>query len=126
MNAQTKYIKQDIKDQLQDPYEGGKGFEDTQGADLHHETCNTVLMFNSTKDAENFLGSDTFEAMKKIKEYEELNFGECTTDLFDARKVANMLAYILGEEILSESKTLQDKWDDCLSIEDLKQIEKEL
>ena len=122
MNAQTKYIRQDIKDKLQDPYE----FEDTQGAELHHETCNTVLMFNSKKDAENFLGSDLLEAMKKIKEYEESNFGECTTDLFDVLKVANMLAYILGEEILNESKTLQDKWDDCLSIEDLKQIEKEL
>ena len=122
MNAQTKYIRQDIKDQLKDPYE----FEDTCGADLHHETCNTVLMFNSTKDAENFLGSNTLEAMKKIKEYEESNFGECTTDLFDAQKVANMLAYILGEEILNESKTLQDKWDDCLSIDDLKQIDKEI
>lgn len=122
MNAQTKYIRQDIKDQLRDPYE----FEDTRGAELHHETCNKVLMFNSTKDAENFLGSDTLEAMKKVKDYEEWEFGECTTDLFDAKKVANMLAYILGQEILNESKTLQDKWDDCLSIEDLKQIEKEL
>ena len=122
MNVQTKYITQDIKDQLQNPYE----FEDYQGAELHYGTCNKVLMFNSTKDAENFLGSDTFEAMKKIKEYEEFNFGECTTDLFDAKKVANMLAYILGEEILNESETLQAKWDDCLSIEDLKQIEKEI
>jgi hypothetical protein len=122
MNTQTKYIKQDIKDQLQDPYQ----LEDTCGADLHHETCNTVLMFNSKKDAENFLGSDLLEAMKKVKDYEKSNFGESTTDLFDVLKVANMLAYILGEEILSESETLQDKWDDCLSIEDLKQIEKEL
>ena len=122
MNAQTKYIRQDIKDQLKEPWK----LEDTEGSELHHETCNTVLMFNSTKDAKNFLGSYTFEAMKKIKDYEEWNFGECTTDVFDTKKVANMLAYILGEEILQESKTLQDKWYDCLSIEDLKQIDKEL
>jgi hypothetical protein len=122
MNTQRKYVKQDIQDQLEDP----QNLEDTRGSELHCETCNTVLMFNSTKDAENFLGSDTFEAMKKIKEYEEWNFGECTTDLFDAKKVANMLAYILGQEILQESETLQDKWDECLTIEDLEKISKEI
>ena len=83
-------------------------------------------MFNSRKDAKNFLGSDTLEAMKKIKEYEEWNFGECTTDLFDIKKVANMLCYILGQEILQESETLQDKWHECLTIEDLEKIAKEI
>ena len=122
MNAQRKYVKQDIQDQLKDP----QNLEGECGADLHHETCNTVLMFNSRKDAKNFLGSDTLEAMKKIKEWEEDNLGTLETDIFDELKVANMLCYILGQEILSESKTLKDKWDDCLSIEDLKQIEKEL
>lgn len=122
MNAQRKYVKQDIQDQLKDP----QNLEGEYGAELHHETCNTVLMFNSKKDARNFLGSDTLEAMKKIKEYEEDNFGTLETDIFDELKVANMLCYILGEEILQESKTLQSKWDECLTVEDLEKIAKEI
>jgi hypothetical protein len=122
MNTQRKYVKQDIQDQLEDP----QNLEDTHGSDLHHETCNTVLMFNSRKDAKNFLGSDTLEAMKKIKEWEEDNLGTLETDIFDELKVANMLCYILGQEILQESETLQDKWDECLTIEDLEKISKEI
>ena len=37
-----------------------------------------------------------------------------------------MLAYILGEEVLQDSQTLQDKFDDVLTKEDLKAIEEEL
>lgn len=122
MNTQRKYVKQDIQDQLEDP----QNLEGEYGSDLHHETCNTVLMFNSRKDAKNFLGSDTLEAMKKIKEWEEDNLGTLETDIFDELKVANMLCYILGQEILQESETLQDKWDECLTIEDLEKIAKEI
>jgi len=37
-----------------------------------------------------------------------------------------MLAYILGKEVLQDSQTLQDKFDDVLTKEDLKAIEEEL
>ena len=40
-----------------------------------------------------------------IKEYEQNNFGEVTTDLSCSESVANMLAYILGEEILFNNDT---------------------
>ena len=39
------------------------------------------------------------------KEYEQNNFGEVTTDLSCSESVANMLAYILGEEILFNNDT---------------------
>ena len=43
----------------------------------------------------------------KIKDYEESNFGEVTTDFSDEEKTANMLAYVLADEILNENNTYQ-------------------
>ena len=37
-----------------------------------------------------------------------------------------MLAYILGEELLNESKTLQARWDEELTEEDIAAIKAEL
>ena len=42
-----------------------------------------------------------------IKDYEKSNFGEVTTDFSDEEKTANMLAYILADEILNENNTYQ-------------------
>ena len=39
-----------------------------------------------------------------IKEYEEDNFGEVTTELDNPEKVVNMYVYILGEDIMSDDK----------------------
>ena len=48
-----------------------------------------------------------FEAIEKIKDYEQLNFGEVSTDLSSSENVANMLAYVLADEILNENNTYQ-------------------
>ena len=45
------------------------------------------------------------DSIDKIKEYEQDNFGEVSTDLSSSESVANMLAYILGEEILFNNGT---------------------
>ena len=42
---------------------------------------------------------DTFEAIDIVREYEENNFGEFTTDI-NPESIVNMLAYIYGEEVL--------------------------
>ena len=65
-------------------------------------------------------------AIGRVKDYEMDNFGEVTTDLSNPERVANMLAYILGEEILQESETLREKWDKTLDNADLKAIAEEL
>ena len=60
-------------------------------------------------------------------DFEEFNFGEVYTKLFDPEKVANMLAYILGEEILSESDHLSKySWDRKLNEYSLKIIASEI
>ena len=42
---------------------------------------------------------DTFEAIDIVKQYEEDNFGEFTTDI-NPERIVNMLVYIYGEEVL--------------------------
>jgi len=42
-----------------------------------------------------------FEAIETIREYEEFHFGECK-HYTNAEETVNMLAYIYGEELLTE------------------------
>ena len=72
------------------------------------------------------LGSDAFDAIEIVQEYEQDNFGEVTTKLSDPEKVVNMLAYIMGEELLNDSDHLTDKWGEALKIEDLNKISEEI
>lgn len=97
------------------------------GCDLHNKLYNEDYFVIGYHDAEQLLNEyGTFEAIREVKEYEENNFGEVTTDLSDSEKVCNMLAYIKGEEFLSNCQTLSDKWDNYLTEEDLEAIKNEL
>ncbi len=42
---------------------------------------------------------DTFDAINEVRQYEEDNFGEFTTDI-NPERIVNMLVYIYGEEII--------------------------
>ena len=120
MQNQKEEVRQDILNKLDN------GYVDTYACDLHHELCNTDYFIIGTYKARKFLGAATFEIIEMIKEYEQNNFGEVSTDFSDAEKVANMFAYIVGEEILNESNHLNEVWNDELNEEDIKTIRKEL
>ena len=94
--------------------------------ELHHWLFDEADLIIGTHQAKEWLGSETFEAIETIRKYEQSNFGEVNTDFSDPEKVANMLAYILGEEVLRESETLLDKWNEDLKESDLKKIADEL
>ena len=99
------------------------------GCDLHNELFNVDYFIIGYYLAEEFLkGTEEgiFGAINKIKDYEQDNFGQVSTDLSDSEKVANMYAYIVGEEILGESNTLRDNWDNYLGEEEIKAIIEEL
>ena len=68
--------------------------------DLHHEIFNTDYYIIGRYQASQWLGSDVFAAINEIKEYEQDRFGEVMTDFSEPERVANMLAYIFGEEVL--------------------------
>ena len=101
---------------------------DVYGCDLHNELFNTDYYLIGYYYCEQWLINNTgiFNAIEEIKEYEQDNFGEVTTDLSEAERVVNMWVYIEGEKVLSESETLQNNWDKILDEEDIKTIISEL
>jgi hypothetical protein len=99
------------------------------GCDLHNTLFNEDYFIIGYYNAEQFLNGcedGIFGAINIIKEYEQDNFGEVSTDLSSSEKVANMYAYIKGEELLNESDHLRERWDDELSQEDIDKIIEEL
>jgi hypothetical protein len=121
MNKQYETVKEYITDRL------GEGVGESQHAsDLHHYLLNEDYFIIGTYKAKQFLDGETFNAIEKVKTYEQDNFGEVSTDLSEPEKVVNMFAYIVGEEILRESETLQKAWDRTLEKSDLKAIAKEI
>ena len=76
--------------------------------ELHHYLLNQDYFIIGSYRAEQWLKKDNssvFEAIETIREYEQSNFGQVSTDLSSSENVANMLAYILGEEILFNNDT---------------------
>lgn len=94
------------------------------GADLHNELFNTDYFIIGRWQAEQWLIANTgvFNAIGIISDYEKDNFGEITTDLSEAERVCNMIVYIAGEEILSQSKTILNHWDEQLTERNIRHI----
>ena len=98
-------LKQDVRDYIIDQLTDNVGL-DQHISDLHHYLLNEDYFIIGYYKAEEWLKKDSiFNAIETIKEYEQSNFGEVTTDLSSSESVANMLAYILGEEILFNNDT---------------------
>ena len=71
--------------------------------DLHHEIFNTDYYIIGRYQAKEWLGSDAFDCIYDIQEYENFHFGRVTTDLSEPERVVNMYVYIVGEEILEDA-----------------------
>lgn len=81
-----------IEEQIKSGFEGDI-------SELTHEAFNTDYYIIGTAKAEQALEEyGVFKAIRKVKEYEESNFGEMSTKIEDPEKLANMLFYIIGEE----------------------------
>ena len=68
--------------------------------DLHHHCFNTDYYIIGTYQAKQWLGDHAFEVIDIIKDYEQDNFGQVSTDFSDPEKVVNMYAYIVGEQFV--------------------------
>ena len=100
-------LKQDVKDYLIQQLQDDVGL-DNDINDLHHYLINEDYFLIGYYNCRKWLEKESvFEAIEKIKEYEESNFGEVSTDFSDEEKTANMLAYVLADEILNENNTYQ-------------------
>jgi len=117
---------EEIKDHAIEGLENLKG-TNPEASEIHHEIFNTDYYIIGTYQAKDWINKfGTFDVIGEIVDYETLHFGEVYTDCADAEKVANMFAYIKGEEILHESKTLSRLWNRKLDDEDLQDIINEL
>jgi|TARA_R100000084_G_scaffold100774_1_gene55517 hypothetical protein len=69
---------------------------------IHYYAFNTDYYIIGTYQAKEWLGNMAFDVINFIKDYEQDNFGEVSTDLSDPERVVNMYVYIIGEEIVWE------------------------
>ena len=100
-------LKQDVKEYIIQQLKDDVGL-DQHISDLHHYLLNEDYFINGYYKAEQWLKKDSiFNAIETIKDYEQSNFGQISTDLSSSENVANMLAYILGEQILYNNDTYQ-------------------
>ncbi len=98
-------LKNDVRRDIIDKLRDGVGVG-SYGCDLHHELCNTDYFIIGSYKAKEWIGEYAFDVIQLIVDWENDNIGEVTTDVSDPERVANLFAYIVGEEILNESKTL--------------------
>lgn len=97
------YKREEIEDTFYDFIdEQDKTWIEENKDDLHHHAFNTEYYIIGTYRATQWLGDQVFNVIQFIKEYEENNFDEVSTDFTNAENVVNMYAYIIGEEIVSD------------------------
>lgn len=101
-------IKQYIIDNLD-------AYIDTPLDELHYYLFNADYYLIYTHDCKEWLNDFVFDAVEAIRDYEEANFGEVSTDFSDPCKVVNMYTYILGEQILNSLNTFIDNHDEPLT-----------
>ena len=70
--------------------------------DIHHHAFNNDYYIIGYYQARVWCGDEVFNIIETIREYEESNFGEVTTDFSDAEKVVNMYTYIVGEQVVHD------------------------
>jgi len=70
--------------------------------DIHHHAFNANPYIIGRHRAKQWLSDEVFNVIDLIKQYEQFNFGEVTTDFSDPEKIVNMYAYIIGEEVVQE------------------------
>ena len=123
--TQNKELMQYTIDKLEDLKSSYTGY----GCDLHNELFNTDYFIIGYYEAEQWLINNVgiFEAIRVVSEYEKSNFGEINPeDISNSEKLVNMYTYIIGEQILNNSDTLQQNWDNRLYPETIQAIIDEL
>lgn len=94
------FTKEEVMELVNEQLEFGF---DGDAFELLNEVANTDYYIIGTSEAKMALEQyGTFNAIQKVKEYEESNFGELLTDISDPEKLASMLFYIIAEETIYE------------------------
>ena len=79
--------------------------------EIHNVLFNEDYFIIGYYNAEQFLtksNGSVFRAIETVRDYELDHFGKVFTDFSNSEQVANMYAYVKGEELLYSCKTLQN------------------
>ena len=92
------FTKEEVMDLVNEQIEFGF---DGDALDLLDVVANQDYYIIGTAEAKSALEQyGVFKAIQKVKEYEETNLGELSTDISNSEKLANMLFYIIAEETI--------------------------
>ena len=95
--------------------------------DLHNYSFNEDYHYCYIGEAEDDLNEiGVFDAIGVIVEYEKDNFGEVNTDFTNPCDVANMLYYIVGEEVMQDLFDGCELWDEVWNDEATEETNKAL
>ena len=122
MSRYSKKIRNLIKDEIKDMI---MDYEDAYGCDLAHEMYNNDYYIIGTYEAKQFLKEYFDDMCECLEQYQE-EVDEVYKDITNPEKVASLLALFVAQDVLSESKVLDDKWNEALEESDLEQIKEEL
>ena len=111
-------IKDEIKDMIMD-------YEDVYGCDLAYEMYNNDYYIIGTYKAKQFL-KEYFDDMTECLEQYQEEFGETYPDITNPEELATLLALSVAQDVLCESKTLDECWGSRLTEENLEAIKEEL
>lgn len=123
----TNQTNQELKSLIIDAINDNR-LNDKPVNEIHQEVFNTDYFIIGRYDAEQWLinNGGIFSAIETIKNYEQNNFGEVTTDLSEAERVCNMYVYILGEQIIFNSNVLNMTNEEYATPELLEELKTEL
>ena len=122
MSGYSRKIRNIIKDEIKDMI---MDYEDVYGCDLAYEMYNNDYYIIGTYKAKQFLKEYFDDMCECLEQYQE-EVGEVYKDITNPEKVASLLALFVAQDVLSESKVLDDKWNEALEESDLEQIKEEL
>ena len=71
--------------------------------DLHNQIFNEDYYIVGYYQAQQWIGSDAFQMIGDIQQFERDNLGECHTKLDNAETVANHWVYWQGQELIQEA-----------------------
>ncbi len=114
MNIENYYKYDEIKEYFEDfikyNSENDKNWIKDNIDDLHHYAFNEDYYIIGNYEAKKWLSDEVFNIINIIADYENMHFGVVNTDFSSPKKVVNMYAYIVGEEIVNNYvNSLKDK-----------------
>tara|TARA_Y100000401_G_scaffold32952_1_gene24358 strand:- start:9860 stop:10237 length:378 start_codon:yes stop_codon:yes gene_type:complete len=111
-----QHTKAELIDFTIDGLESLKG-TNIEADEVHNEIFNTNYYIVGTYEAEKWLEKNggVFNIIREVQEYEKWQFGELYTDVTNPEKLVNMYVYIMGEDILNDTKLHDKYWNKKLN-----------